>query len=39
MLQKTQCDASQIAMALLDLEIKGLISTQNGQIYTARKMA
>lgn len=38
MLQKTQCNAGQIAMALLDLEIKGLISTQNGQLYTASYM-
>lgn len=36
MLQKNQWSASHIAMALLDLEIKGLVTAQSGSLYTAR---
>jgi predicted Rossmann fold nucleotide-binding protein DprA/Smf involved in DNA uptake len=33
MLQKQQWNASKISMALLDLELKGLISTSGGNQY------
>lgn len=36
MLQQNQWSASHIAMALLDLEIKGLVTAQGGSLYTAR---
>lgn len=36
MLQKTEWSASHIAMALLDLELKGLVTAQAGNLYTAR---
>ena len=36
MMQQSNCSASHIAMALLDLELKGLITAQSGNLYTAR---
>lgn len=36
MLQQNQWSASNIAMALLDLELKGMVTTQSGNLYTAR---
>jgi predicted Rossmann fold nucleotide-binding protein DprA/Smf involved in DNA uptake len=36
MLQQNQWSASHIAMALLDLEIKGLVTAQSGNFYTAQ---
>ncbi|MEN9313593.1 MAG: hypothetical protein RIT42_1699 [Bacteroidota bacterium] len=36
MLQQNRWSASNIAMALLDLELKGMVTTQAGNLYTAR---
>ncbi len=36
LLQKTDWSASHIAMTLLDLELKGLVTAQAGNLYTAR---